>query len=221
MNELAHVLAPSAGVHYEAGLRRSNTKPGNFPYVLIQARSANIRTYSEVDRALARDLSGSIKEAQGALRDLAANLSVGGAALDRASNRIVFRAQIDVRGVGTAQALSVGHIGSESVVFMHCYATQQDFSNWLPTFELLNDSFQYDEDHRFVAKDGQASIFSSLGDSVNPNDWTLGALCGGAGGAITGLIIVLVRRNSRTTEQSDSVPAGTAETAAERTAIAP
>ena len=94
----------------------------------------------------------------------------------------------------TGEALSVGHIGSQNVVFVHCYAMQQDFSNWLPTFELLNDSFQYDDDYRFTAHDDEASVISNLGASANWNGWGSGAMLGGLGSAIAGLVIAVVRK---------------------------
>src|SRR5437764_1401012 len=83
-------------------------------------------SYEEIAERLSREIHASVKEAEGAFPDLVKSTSVGSATLDRAHNRLLIRMKMDVGPIGTVQALSVGHLGSEGIVFLHCYAAEQD-----------------------------------------------------------------------------------------------
>jgi hypothetical protein len=141
-------------VTYLQGFRRKGTALGAFPYALVQFKEGSMNaTYEEIENSITRDLPGAVKKAEGSLSDLTSNISVGSAVLDRLHDRIVIRMKLDVATIGTAQCLSVGHIGSEGIVFVHCYAQDKSFANCLRTFNDLNDGFEYDEGYNF--KPGQ------------------------------------------------------------------
>ncbi|MCI0463777.1 MAG: hypothetical protein L0Z62_43130 [Gemmataceae bacterium] len=136
-------------VRYATGFRPKNSLPGSYPYVLVQVQSATINSYEEIERGLAMDLKGPLQEVQGALGSLAKDISAGGAALDRARNRVVLRMNMDVIRFGKVEAISVCHIGSEAVVSVHCYALGRDFERYLPLFIQFNDTFDFDKGYAF------------------------------------------------------------------------
>lgn len=145
---------------------------------------------------------------EGALRDVANNLAVDCAALDRSRNRVVIRMQLDVRTVGTVQALSVWHLGESATALVHCYARERDFANRLPTFERLNNSLQFDEGHRFVpTADSALGPFSWAG-------WRPGTVIGGFAGAMVGLALAVFKlvagRGSTASSLNDPFPPGSA-----------
>jgi hypothetical protein len=197
INQGARMLGFGSKITYHAGFRRKNTKPGTCPYILVSAKPGRLSSYEEVERALDRDIPRAVKQAEGALRTLASNMSVNGAALDRSTNRIIFRSQLDVHGAGTMQSLSVGHLGSHGVVFVHCYAFDKELSAWLPTFERINDSFHYEEGFAFGGGTSLASNRNGSLESVLSSGWGLGALLGAAGGVLVALITMVCRKPRR------------------------
>jgi hypothetical protein len=162
-------------VSYVQGFRRKGTQPGTFPYALVQFKEGSINaSYDEIESSFARELPGAVKKVEGSLSDLTKNISVGNAVLDRLHDRIVIRMQMDLPGIGTAQCLSVGHIGSEGIIFVHCYAKDNAFASSLRSFNDLNDGFEYDQGYTFKPSQGG------------------GALGGGLRGGIVGAVVALV-----------------------------
>jgi hypothetical protein len=138
-------------IQYATGFRPRGAAAGSYPFVLVQSmplKSAGM-SYEQIEQSLAKEIPGGIKKAEGALSDLVSNAKLGSAVLDRKNNRILMHLQMDVIGVGKIQAVSLGHIGSEGVVFLHCYALKQAFDKHMPDFENIDDGFQFDEGYTF------------------------------------------------------------------------
>jgi hypothetical protein len=166
INSFANMRMGGA-VTYLQGFRRKGTRLGTFPYALVQFKEGSINaSYDEIESSFARELPGAIKKAEGSLSDLASNIAVGNAVLDRLHDRIVIRLEMDVTGIGKAQCLSVGHIGSEGMVFVHCYAQDKAFASCLRSFNDLNDGFEYDEGYNFKPGQGGGAFASGLRGGV-------------------------------------------------------
>jgi hypothetical protein len=176
------------GVHYDAGLRKSSGRLGTFPYALIQTVPSppGGSSYQEIEKSLAVDLKTPIKEARGRLGDLVKDLKVGQPVLNRETNCIILRTQITAPGVGEVKGFSVGHLGRDNVVFVHCYAKGNDFDAAMPVFRRINDWFSFDKGYDFKPGAGGAARFSwsSVGRS---------SIIGGAVGLIVGLAGFLIR----------------------------
>jgi hypothetical protein len=196
INRGASMLGLGVQVKYQAGFRRKNTRPGTCPYILVSQKSGRLHSYEEVEQALEKEMPKCVEKAEGALSKLGANLSIDGVTFDRERNRISFRSQMDVTGVGTIQAFSVGHIGSEGVVFVHCYALANEFSAWVNTFDRINDSFAFDEGFEFVEQ-GSASGIDGLMKSLSDISWGMGTLLGACGGLFAGITSLLMFRPKR------------------------
>lgn len=183
----------SVPVHYEAGLRRQSGRLGSFPYVLIQTVKGppSGASFEELERALAVDMSAPLKEAQGKISDIIREMKVGQPVLDRKSKRVIMHTQSTLNGVGTAKGLSIGHLGKDNIVFIHCYQKAEDFENSLPTFMHINDWFSFDNGYDFKPGTGSVSLFSW---------WKVGrgGLIGGFIGLVVGLGGYLFRLMSQT-----------------------
>jgi hypothetical protein len=176
INALARQLRADGKVQYSAGFRKKGTLPGSYPYVLAQWQPGR-GTYEDVERSLAV-AKDSTKNLEGPLADIAQNLSVGSSTLDRSRNRTIHRLEMDVALLGKVQALSIGHLGAEGILSLHCYARAADFQKFLPVFEQLNEGFQYDAGYEFThSKVPQASKKSVAADF------------GSVGGAVVGMLI--------------------------------
>jgi hypothetical protein len=138
-------------VHYDGGLRRRYGNSWSYPYVLIQTQPVppTGMTYDEIERGLTWELPAAVKLVSGSLGDWAKNAELGSAVLDRDRNLIVVRMALDVGGMGKVQGISVGHIGKEHIVSLHCYALDKDFDRYLNVFTEMNNSFQFDEGQEF------------------------------------------------------------------------
>jgi hypothetical protein len=143
-------------VQYDAGLRRRYGSSWSYPYVLIQSQPVpeTGMTYEQIENGLAWELPATIKLVSGSLGDWGKKTDLGSAILDRDRNLIVVRIAMDVGGVGKVQGLSVGHIGKENIISLHCYALDKDFDRYQNVFTEMNNSFQFDEGHEFTPAPG-------------------------------------------------------------------
>jgi len=172
-------------IHYIQGFRPKSSAAGSFPYALVQFEQGPVNsTYDEIEKSFVKEIPGAVKKAEGSLSDLAKDISVGNAVLDREHNRVIFREQMTLAGVGPAQGISVGHIGSGGVIFIHSYSKEGDFAKYLPTFTKMNDSFEYDKGHTFTPSESPLQkLWQGMG---------MGALGGAVKGAIAGAIVGLL-----------------------------
>ncbi len=191
INEAVRQRMPGSNIHYEAGFRPVDGGPGTFPYVLVQLQQGKTAgsSYEEIERSLTRELNSSIKDVEGSISDLAKNVSLNSGGLDRTRNRVLIRMQMDVAGVGKVQGFTIGHIGSEGVVFLHCYAPEKDVAALLPTYDRLSESFRFDPGYTFTPGPGfwgkvlrSAAIYGIIGGIV---------------GSLAGVVGYLLRKKSQ------------------------
>jgi hypothetical protein len=187
INDMVAQSMPTANVRYHAGFLPQTMPPGTILYALVQYQPPMGKTYEEIERNVARDFPAGLKQAEGALGDLARNLTVGSPVLDRARSRIIMRFQMQAPPpVGALQGFSVWHLGKEGVVQIHCYAPEKDFQTYSPIFNQLQDSFRFDPGYTFDA--ASASSSSSAGKKV-----AIGAIIGGVVGGLAGGAVALVK----------------------------
>jgi hypothetical protein len=193
VNEMAVRMG---GTRYEAAFMVKGQQPGSYPYVLVQSMPRNTSgvSYEQIERELARDFSGEVKKVEGKLADIGKNLTMGKPGLDRGTNRVYNRLQMDVALFGRINGLSVGTLGKDGVVFLHCYARDADFNRLLPTFNALADTFHYDAGYEFVPGQAWTPSFDFKGGL---GGGATGGIIGGAAGGIVALGFALARRASR------------------------
>jgi hypothetical protein len=139
-------------IQYDAGFRRRYGSSWSYPYVLIQSQPVpeSGMTYEQIESGLDWELPATVKLVSGSLGDWGNKTELGSAILDRDRNLIVVRLALDVGSAGKVQGLSVGHIGKEHIISLHCYALDRDFDRYQNLFTEMNNSFQFDEGHEFT-----------------------------------------------------------------------
>lgn len=179
------------GLRYELGFRPKDAHPGELPCVLIQPIPGSLRgsDFEDVKRSLNPQGNASVREGAGAIRTLIKDLPVGSAVLDRSKNRIVFRLTRDGQDATSSWVMGVAHLGADEGVMVYCYAPPQDHDRWLPQFEQINESFQFDPGYTFTPSSG-----SSWGTALQR------AVIGG----IAGFLVVHLYRRVRREQSSDS-----------------
>ncbi len=203
INEMVRQRAPK--ISYSAGFRPEGAAADGYPYVLLQVNQANLAnaSYEELERNLGKEFNAGVKKAEGAIQDVAKNLSIGSVVLDRSRNWVLVRGQVDVNGVGRVQNLGVGHLGKDAIVFAHCYATEADFERQRLVFEQLNSDFRFDQGYGFIPGSG-SSIWSKVGGGA-----LSGALIGGIGGGVAAALFLLFFRK-KPKPSGDATTPGTA-----------
>jgi hypothetical protein len=177
------------GVHYDAGLRHKSARLGSLPYVLIQVMRGppSGASYEELEKSLSIDLKGPIKEAQGRMGDIVREMKVGQPVLDRKSLCVVMRTESSVANVGVVKGVSMGHLGKDNIVFIHCYAKAEEFDSSVPTFTHINEWFSFDRGYDFKPGKGSIGLFSWTGNAGH------GGVIGGAVGLMVGVAGFLFR----------------------------
>ena len=194
------------GVHYDAGLRHNSARLGSLPYVLIQVMRGppSGASYEELEKSLPIDLKEPIKEAQGRMGDIVREMKVGQPVLDRKSLCVVMRTESSVANIGVVKGVSMGHLGKDNIVFIHCYATAKEFDSSVPTFTHINEWFSFDRGYDFKPGKGSIGLFSWTGSAGH------GGVIGGAIGLMVGVAGFLFRLLAKSGTGGASRPSGSA-----------
>jgi hypothetical protein len=178
MNAFAAQRAPIAPVRYDKGFQVRSLASLSYPYILVQMEplKPDGMTYEEIEQYCAKMGNVAVSKVE-TFSDLAKDINVGAVALDRSKNRIVFRTS-----TGPVEGLSVGMIGAQGIVFLHCYAPKSSFAEWTPTFNKIVESFQFEPRHTFVPRSGWSFLNGVGGGALR------GAILGAVGGLVVGLV---------------------------------
>jgi hypothetical protein len=158
---IALMNAMGKGV-FDTGYQPADQLPGDFPYFVVQPTTVNLvrHSYPEIERGLAKlNPIGSPKGNQ-AFGPVVSNATITSFAFDKSKNRAVVRAELNVldRKVrGTSYAM----VGKNAIIWLHCYALDDEFEGSLQTFNSVAESFRYDQGFEFVPGPGGESFSSS------------------------------------------------------------
>ena len=179
----------NAKISYLTCLVPAGHTSAELPRILIQFQpwDGGIPTYEAIEDTLKNDVRQAIgkikKDSSIPLR----SLEVGDASLDRKSNRIMMRMQSSVPGDGLVQGLSIGILGKQGVVFLHCYAKDEKFRRTAPLFEYFADTFKWEAGKEYNPAEATVTAMPHSGsrDQSNSFSW-FSASRGGMYGAIIG-----------------------------------
>lgn len=198
INDLVNQRMPGRPVRYETGFQLMGQRPGSYPYILVQVQSHSTVGYSidDIGKSFAKRAKSEVKRIEGELSDVASKLPIGDVAIDHFKNRVVMRTDAQVAGAGKIRGLSIGTIGAEGIVFLHAYAPQAQFEQYLPAFSAVIDSFRYDPGFTFVPMAASPRSSFRWKDAIGGG--LAGAVICGIAGAITvlfwkGMAVVLRR----------------------------
>src|SRR5205085_7844703 len=114
------------------------------------------------------------------------SLDLGEVSLDRKVNRLMMRLQASVPGEGAVHGLSIGMLGKDGIVFLHCYAREERFSKTVPVFEVFADSFQFARGKAYDPAEATVTVIPRAESAKNAGFSWMGASRGGMTGAIIG-----------------------------------
>jgi hypothetical protein len=169
--------------------------PLSYPHVLVQARKFKPggMSYEDIEEECAKLGKGDVKKIEGGFSQVLRNVRPGTVVVDRASHRIITRSE-----AGQLEVLSVGMIGAEGIVFLHCCAPKNSFDGAMPIFDKILESFSFEPGHTYEPK--QAAL------GVAGNAALEGALVGVVAGAFVGMFLALRRQRRRSQELLSELP---------------
>jgi hypothetical protein len=203
-NTMANQAAPGMNINYVAGFQRVGQPPMSYPYVLVQPVSVpfNTSSYEDIEKALAKEFKTEVKEAVQNAKDafpgLIQSASLGTPVLDKANNRVIVRLEMTgPPGIGKIKGLSIGQLGSQEIVFLHCYAKDAEFDKYLPVFQSMADSFKFDPGYEFKPGQSSPSFLGNVGNGA-----VRGAVIGGIIGALVGVPLWYLQKRKKTHQSS-------------------
>jgi hypothetical protein len=182
-------FAPS--ITYEGGFHLQNQPATSFPYILTQWQSlpssASGESWEDIEKSLgAADLKGIGEKVEAKLNDLVKNVQMGKPVLDRERGRIIMHMQTD-SPLGKLQAFSVGYIGKEGILFLHCYDKALTYNATVGNFQAMVDSFEFEPGYAFEPGSGRKGIGGLSIPGVAPE--VENAVNMGVAGAAVGLFV--------------------------------
>src|SRR5688572_4781684 len=150
--ELATAMGKEA---FDTGYQPADQLPGQFPFFVVQPTSQQFAGFSleDIARGLARaNPIGMHKEG---FKPFIKNARVASFDFDKTKKRVVIRIELTTIDLNATderkvRGISYGMIGDDAIVWLHCYALEQDFERYSAMFNGAADSFRYDNGHEFV-----------------------------------------------------------------------
>lgn len=177
---------------YAAGFQLSEKDYFKYPYILIQNRDVNTPSYSQIEKTfLDSNFQGSIKQKIDDYSELLANATFEKPFFDKKRNIIFMNTQLDVTNVGKVNGLIAMFLGKQSITQLNFYAVSTEYSQWIPVFNSIIDSFQYDIEYTYSPEDFIKNDSPSLFKSVIEK-----GLSGTVVGLIAGAIVWSLRKKS-------------------------
>lgn len=171
-------------IDYTAGFQIKNTKLINYPYILVQEHKINTPSYIQITKTLGSDkVSDSINKKFAEYSELMSNASIDDPFVDKERNIIFINTEIDVVNIGKVRGLTAIFLGKESITQLNFYSIKSKYSENLPTFNLIIDSFKYEQGYEYNKEEAKNN------DSLSIFEGTIEK---GVIGAITGGLIALI-----------------------------
>jgi len=171
-------------IEYAAGFQLAEKDYFQHPYILVQEHDENTPSYSQIEGAFSEsDYQSSVQQKTAEYSELLTNATLEKPFVDKERNIIFMNIQLDVVNVGKVNGLVAMFLGKQGITQLNFYAVSSEYSRWLPVFNSMIDSFQYDTAYAYdpvgAVKNDSPSIFE-------------GVLEKGVIGAITGGLIALI-----------------------------
>ncbi|MCK5080920.1 MAG: hypothetical protein KAQ63_02050 [Candidatus Moranbacteria bacterium] len=192
-------------INYSAGFHLSEKEYFQYPYILIQQQE-KILSYSELASAFSAKKLNEISRQELANPELLKNIEAESPVLDKDRGIIFSRIDMEVDNIGKINGLIAMFLGEEGVTQMFFYSTEEEYSQWLPIFNSIIDSFNYDKEFGFDYASYESveekSFWKEILSGSAVNKGIEGAIAGGFIGGIVALISFLKGRKERSAIKS-------------------
>jgi hypothetical protein len=195
---LTNELGRRVNVAFTTGFQPKGQGLAGYPYVLFEFKKMSMDgvNYENLEKWFAKAAPGGLREAKGALADIAKDLSLDAAIFDRNRDRIVMGTGMVLEDGRKIKGISYGMISGEGIIWLHSYAHDDEFDRYLPIFNQMADSFRYDPGYEFVP--GRTS-------GRGPPEWLVstGPIIGVFVGVLIGTILAMRAMKQKRASKAD------------------
>lgn len=165
---------------YAAGFQLNEKDYFQYPYILIQEHDVNTPSYSQIEKILSsNDFQNSIKQKTDEYSELLTNATIEKPFFDKERNIVFMNMQLDVVNIGKVNGLIVMFLGKQGMTQLNFYTASSEYSRWLPVFNSIIDSFEYNTAYAYNPVEAANNDSPSLLKNIIEK---------GLSGAIIGLI---------------------------------
>lgn len=147
VDELTKIAGTTGqSLNYTTAFQLSDTEYYfEYPYIVTQDHSVNTPSYSEVAKLFSSDkveqlMSKNLKD----YSEIIHSADMGKPFIDKERNILFINMQADIVDVGPVDALMALFLGKQGITVLNFYTVKNEYSRWLPVFNSIIDSFQYD-----------------------------------------------------------------------------
>lgn len=187
-------------IEYVAGFQLSDKEYFQYPYILVQEYKFEFDTpsYREIEKifnmgSLDQVTTNKIKE----YSELVRNAKFDQPFVDKERNIIFVNIQADVVNIGAVNGLMVMFLGKGGIVQLNFYSVKDEYSRWLPVFNSIIDSFQYDIGHEYSPVENVQYNSLRVSERV-----VIGAIMGALLG-LSGALFLFLRRKKKLLLKND------------------
>ena len=180
-------------VEYAAGFQLGSKNYFSYPYILVQEHKLNTPSYSEVVKIFEGiDTTRIIDKTTKEYSEVLKNASVDSPIADRNRNILFMNLNLDVVNIGKVRGLLVMFLGKERITQLNFYAVESEYSQLLPAFNSIIDSFSYDAGYVYDPLETKKYDSSNILNGVLEK-----GLIGGISGGLIGLGFFLFCKNNK------------------------
>lgn len=175
-------------IEYEAGFQLSGNEHFQYPYMLVQKSEDGTFSYSQFEKVFDdSNFQTSLEQKAGEYSELLTGATFEEPFVDKERGIIFMNVEFDVANVGKVHGLLAMFLGKERVIQLNFYAESDGYSDWLPVFTSMINSFRYETAYAYDPE-------SAMKDEASPlfERMTLSGLGGAIAGALFASIAVFV-----------------------------
>ena len=194
-------------IEYTAGFQLNEKNYFQYPYILIQEHSVNTPSYSQIERVLHNiNFDDLTQKGTAEYSELLTSATVEKPFVDKERNIIFMNIELDVANIGKVNGLTAMFLGKQGITQLNFYAVSSEYSQWIPIFDSVIDSFRYETAYAYNPAEAVKNDSPSLFEGVAEKGF-FGVIIGGIMGLLAGLIWIIrigwnfLEKKNKDTEQ--------------------
>jgi hypothetical protein len=183
-------------IEFVSGFQLTGNENFKYPYILVQDHKGDTPSFSQLEKALNSDsLQKKVDQKTAEYSELLNNATTDRPFVDKERNIIFMNIELDVTNVGKVNGLIVMFFGENKITQLNFYSTKSEYSEWLPVFNSIVDSFKYDDGFIYNPVEAEKNDTLSIFNGVMEKGVS-GAIAGGFLGILASIIgWIFVKRN--------------------------
>jgi ribosomal protein L40E len=190
-------------VEFTAGFQLTGNEDFEYPYILIQEHKGNTPSFFQLEKAFNSDnLQERADRKTAKYAELLKKATTDKPFIDKERSIIFMNIQLDAVNGVEINGLIVMFLGKNGMTQLNFYSRKNEYSQWLPVFNSVIDSFRYDEGFSYNPVEAKKNDTPSIFEGV-ANEGIRGVILGGVLGLLGALIGWGVKKQKK--KESDEI----------------